>query len=276
MKPKVPNIFEYNDFRNYLADFQKARFAYDPTFTKSTICKKLGIAKTRSYFGDVLAGKYVSSVYVARFIKLLELDKDEAQFFRVLVNFNQAENDPEERELFFDQLISLNKTPTKIIEPKIYAYYKEWHNSALRAILNIYDFDKDYASLAKKVFPPIPAKKAKDSIALMAELGLIAKNDKGYYKPTEKAITTGPYVKNELIKQYQLKCLELAKNALMKNKKLPQVVSTKMISISEQGLKRIQERLIKFDTEIRSLVHKDENPADRVYQLNIHFFPNSK
>ncbi len=276
MKHNLPNIFDYNDFRKYLDEYQKIRYSYDKTFTKSFICKKLGIAKTRSYFGDVLAGKYVSSVYVVRFIKLLDLNKEEAQFFRIMVKYNQSEFDPEERELYFEQLLSLNKTSTNIVDPKIYAYYKNWYNSALRAILNVYDFDCDYKFLAKKIFPPINDNKVKESITLMKELGLIQKNEKGYYKPTQKAISTGDYVKNELIKQYQLKCLELAKNAILKNKKLPQKISTKMISISENGYKRIEERLKRFDEEIRNIVKNDDIPADRVYQLDFMFFPNSR
>jgi hypothetical protein len=32
----------------------------------------------------------------------------------------------------------------------------------------------------------------------------------------------------------------------------------------------------KISSEITSLVHKDENPADRVYQLTMQLIPNSK
>lgn len=277
-KPALPNIFDYNDFRKYLSDYQAARHAFDKTFTKSYLCKKLGIENSRGYFGDVIAGKPVTASYISRFVKVLELGKDESQFFRVLVKFNQSEYDPEERELYFDQLISLNKTPTKVIDPKAYAYYKDWHNAALRAILNIFDCagKDDVKSLAKKVFPPITPKQTLQSLSLMEQLGLVAKNEMGFYKPTDKAITTGPYVQSELVKQYQIKSLELARYAILRNKKSPQKISTKMISISNQGYERIVDRLKRFDSELRSLVHKDENPADRVYQLDILFFPTSQ
>jgi hypothetical protein len=43
MKNALPNIFEYNDFRKFLNDYQKARHAQDRMFTKSELCKRLGI-----------------------------------------------------------------------------------------------------------------------------------------------------------------------------------------------------------------------------------------
>ena len=118
MAPKLPNIFDYNDFRKYLKDYQAAKRRHDRRFTKSAICKLLGLPNSRSYFNDVLNGKLVSNTYIERFVKLLEFDTDEARFFRVLVKFNQADI-PSERELLIEQLISLNKTPKKVLDKDI-------------------------------------------------------------------------------------------------------------------------------------------------------------
>ncbi len=274
-KSSLPNLFEYNDFRQYLTDYQKARQANDKSFTKSYFSQCMMLPNTRSYFNDVQKGKRVTATFIERFINVIGFKKDEAQFFRALVKFNQAEN-ISERELYFEQLISLNKTPKKTVDKKTYTYYKNWYNSAIRALLNIYDFDKDYKSLAKKVFPAITVKQAKESIQLLRTLKLIEKNSQGFYKPTEKSIATSDYIRNEVILQYQLKCLELAKSAIVKNKKQKQIIATNTISVSEKGLELIQKKVQKFRSEIRSLVHKDEHEANTVYQLDILLFPNSK
>jgi uncharacterized protein (TIGR02147 family) len=203
MGQTLPSVFEYNDFRRFLDDYQKARQAAEPAFTRSYVCKRLGIAKSRSYFGDVVTGKFVSSTYVGRFIKVLGLDRDEAQFFRVLVNFNQAVHDPDEREMYFGQLISLNRTPTRVMDRDAYEYYRTWYHGAIRALLEIEDFDgTDCRALARKVFPPVKAKQVRESVRLLERLGLIARNGTGHYRPTDKSIATGPYVHDEIIKQY--------------------------------------------------------------------------
>jgi uncharacterized protein (TIGR02147 family) len=272
---KTPNIFSYNDFRSYLADYQKARWTADRSFNKSRFSTLLGLPNTRSYFTDVLHGKKVSTIFIERFIKIMLLNKEEANFFRVLILFNQAET-PDERELYFNQLIALNRTPTREIGKDLFDYYSNWYNSVIRALLNTFDFRDDYIDLAKKVFPKISAKEAKESVELLLKLNLIAVDARGFLKPTEKSITASPEVTRELIINYHLSCLELAKKAIVQNKTQHQTVTTNTISISEEGYLRLEKKIRQFRSEIRSLVHKDEKQADRVYQLNILLFPNSR
>ena len=76
----------------------------------------------------------------------------------------------------------------------------------VRAILDIIDFKDDYKQLTGKLFPPITLKQARDSIALLKKLGIIAFNDKGFLKPTNKVIVTGEFIKDDIVKQFQMKC----------------------------------------------------------------------
>ena len=254
MNNRLPSIFDYNDFRKYLSDYQESNQHFDKTFNKSNISKLLGLPNTRSYFTDVLRGRRVSPSFIERFISVFGLNKDESRFFRALVKFNQAET-PDERELYFDQLISLNKTPKRILDKRIFEYYKNWYNGTIRALLHILDFKGDFASLAKSVFPPITPKQAIESIRLLRSLGLIAADAGGCLRPTDKSIATPDYIKDEIIKQYQVHSLELAKWCIWKNASLPQVIATNVISISDKGYKRLEKRIQRFRSEIRALVH---------------------
>jgi uncharacterized protein (TIGR02147 family) len=276
MQSELPNLFEYNNFRTFLADYQSARIKFDPKFTKSNICRRLGLPKTRSFFNDVINGRPLTSTYIDRFINLFAMNSAEAQFFRVLVKFNQAEN-VDEREVYFDQLASLNKTPKMIMGKKAYRYYKHWYNSVVRAVLGIDEFrGDDFNHLAKKIFPPVTPKQVKEAVELLIELKLVVPDEQGILRPSEKSIASGGYNRDEMIKQYQLQCLELAKKALVQQQKQPQNISTNILSISENGYKRIEKKLQRFKSEIRSIVQKDEDQADRIYQLDIILFPNSQ
>jgi uncharacterized protein (TIGR02147 family) len=275
LNKNLPNIYRYNDFRKFLDDYQRARSRLDGSFSRSGICRRLGLPKSRSYFNDIVKGKPITSTYIDRFIHAFEMDKDEAQFFRALVKFNQA-TETGERELFFDQLVLLNKAPRAIIDISMYEYYREWRHSVIRALLDTFDFRGDYGRLARMVNPPISKKQARESVALLLKLKLIEKNDHGAYKPTDKVITTDPYVKDELVKQYQAKCIEIAAKALLNKGMQFQNFSTNLISISETGMHRMEKSLQKFKSEIRSVIHKDELPADRIYQLNVQLFPVAK
>lgn len=273
MSIKLPSIFQYSNFRLFLADYQKALSETDKEYNRSNICKKLGLPNSRSYFNDVVSmGKKVTPTYIDRFVKAFQFDPEEAKFFRVLVKFNQSEN-IEERELNFEQLISLNKTPKTILDKKAFSFFGKWHHSVIRAVLDVVDFNDDYKSLAKLIFPPLSEKTVKESIDLLKDLDLIQMDESGYWRPSAKAITTSEYIRDEMVVQYQIQGLELAKQALIKMHKFPQNISTNTISVSKEGYKRIHKKIDKFRSEIRSLASKDEQKSDCVYQMNIQLFP---
>jgi len=270
----IPSIYEYNDFRKYLADYQKTMVKTDRSFTASNICRRLGMPKTRSYFADVLKGKQVTETFIDRFAKLLRLSTEEERFFRALISFNQATT-AELKEWYFEQLISLNRTPRRIVDPETYLFYKEWFHTAVWAVLDVVDFKNSFTELSRKLDPQITIKQARQSIALLIKLGLIRKNEQGFYKPVDRSIATGPYVKDTLINQYQAKCLDLAKQAIFSGQPGPKNFSTMTLRISREAYRTLEKRLQSFKAEVRSIAHKDEKQAEVVYQVNIQVFPNS-
>jgi uncharacterized protein (TIGR02147 family) len=271
----TPDIFNYIDFRKYLEDYYSFRKHIDKGFTHLHICRRLGQKNAKSYFNNVIKGRTnVTPTFVDRFISVLELKQEEAMYFRALVNYNQTASS-NEKEFFFDQLVRLNRTPHHIINKNAYAYYGEWRHSAVRALLDIVDIKNEYKHLANKIFPPITLKQARDSIKLLKDLGIIAKNGRGYWKPTDKVIVTGEFIKDAVVKRFQMKCLEHAKNVIANDGITGQRNITLTISASEKACERISARIHQFKTEVRSIVHKDELPPVKVHNLNINFSPMS-
>jgi uncharacterized protein (TIGR02147 family) len=273
MTNQLPDIFQYIDFKKYLEDYYSIKKVLDRKFTHLYICKRLGQKNAKSYFNNVVKGRIdITPTFVDRFIDLLELKSDEAKFFRALVNYNQTSS-PNEKEFFFDQLVRLNKTPHQVIDKNAYAFFKDWHHSVIRALLDIVDFKDDYKSLTRRLFPPITLKEARDSIALLKKTGLIKQDERGFWKPSEKVIVTGDLIKDAMIKQFQMKYLDLAKYALADDSMTMNRNITMTISLSDKAFDRISDRIKQLKTEIRSLIHKDLLPSTRIYHLNLNFFP---
>ena len=265
-RSEMPSIYAYNDFRKYLAVYQAARMATEKNFTKSEFSRQLDLPNTRSYFNDVLKGKTVTGTFIERFIRVIGFSREEAQFFRTLVRFNQADS-VEERELSFTQLIDLNRTPGRILTKKMLEYYGNWYNSVLRALLEIEDFRDDFPALVRKIRPTISVPQAKKAVALLLELGLVEKKPDGTLKPSDKAIRAPELFRNELIRHYQLEVLSLTREKMAGTPEDITFSFTNTISLSERGWRRLQTLADKFRSQVRSLVHKDEERADRVVQL---------
>jgi len=271
---KHPSVYAYNDFRKFLADWQAVCQERDPALHKSEMSRRLGLPRTRSYFTDVLGGKKVTPVFLERFEALLELPREEMRFFRALVAFNQAES-PEEREIAFDRLVSLNRTPKSIVEERHYQYYRHWWTGALRALLAIEDHGDNWERMAKSLRPTITPGQAKNAVKLLRELGLIEKRD-GFWKPTTLVLSTGDDASHELVSGLQIQQFDLARRAIMTDFDLPKDISTNTVSLSAEAFDRIRRRIAAFRSEVRSIVHKDEHPVDRAYGLCLALFPLSR
>ncbi len=269
----LPSVYAYTDFRKFLLDWLTARQKDDAGFTRSEMHRRLGLPNTRSYLPDILAGKAISATFLERFVVALELSSEEARFFRVLVRFNQA-TVPEEREIAFDQLVSLNKTPRSILDPGHYRYYRHWWNGAVRALLAIHDVGDDPKALASLLVPAVTEGQARESLSLLAELGLIARDGNGFWKPTEHTLSTGEGARGELVRQLQVQQLQLVQKAVIRPETSgAQVVATNTISVSEEGLAQVRKRLEKFRSEVRSIVHKDPHPASRAHLVSLAIIP---
>ena len=267
------DIYQFTHFRKFLEEYQVARAKAEPHFTRTEICNLLGLEKSRSYFADVLRGKKVSPRMVAKFIEILELDKKEAKYFETLVELDQAKSDAA-RNAAMQEVLKLHPNPQHILNEDAYEYYSHWYNSALFAILDAMDVDDDMTPVQKRIFPKVPLGKLKDSLALLERLGLARKNESGFWKPTKESISSGPYNNAELIKQYQLQCFELSKQALMTPPKKPTVMSTLTFSISSDAYKKLEAELQEFKAKARRIISEDKEKADGVYQMNIHLFSN--
>lgn len=267
------DIYQFTHFRKYLEEYQAARMQSEPSFTRTEICNLLGLPKTRSYFADVLRGKKVSPRMTAKFIEVLKLDRKEAKYFETMVKLDQAKTDAA-RSAAMEELLHQHPNPQHILDSDAYEYYTHWYHSAMFAILDAMNVEDDLAPVQKRIFPKVPLGKLRDSLALLERLGLARKNEEGFWKPTRESISSGPYNNAELIKQYQLQCFELSKQALITPPKMPTIMSTLTFSISSNAYKKLEAELQEFKTKARRIISEDNEKADGVYQMNLHLFPN--
>lgn len=268
------DVYAYIDCRAFLRDYYQARSRKDSYFSHRWICTRLGQGKgSRSYFSNILAGRVrISPNLATRLLKVLELGKEEAEYFRLLVHFSQAET-AEERELYFDQLIRSGRAGKELLHPDTYAYFRKWYNIVIREALDTFPFRGDYAALARKVVPNLTVAQAREAVEFLEKAGLIGRQEDGCYKSLRKSLTTGTKAESVVINQFQSACMDLAKESLSRPSERPQSFSTLTMSLSEDAYRRIEKRLHKLRSELVFLVQKDPNPSDRVYQFNFQFFP---
>jgi len=275
----MPDVFEYTDYRKFLADSYDERKAKSPAFSYKSFAIRAGL-KSKSFIFEVIRGKKtLSKPTIVKLSQALGLKKDEAAYFENLVFFNQAA-DPKERGYFFDQLQGvrpLSSTGRKIQELRKdqYEFYSKWYNGAIRSLVDMHAVKDDYKGLAKKVYPAILPKQAKRSIELLEKLGFIRRQANGVYKISNKSITTGKEVVDTAVLKFQLEAMQLAARAVQELPADMRNVSGLTLGITRKAYERICDEIYQFQEKIMEIANEDEQ-ADNVYRLNFHFFPMSQ
>ena len=272
---KFIDIFQFTHFRKYLDEYQAVRVQTDPEFTRAGACALLGLPKTRSYYNDIVKGKKLTGRMIPKFVEVLGLNKKEAKYFETMVNFDQAKTTTE-RNAFFDELIKLHPDPHHILNEDAYEYYNHWYNSVLFTALDVMDVSDDLEPIQKRIFPKVSVGTLKRSLELLERIGFVRKNEDGFWKSSRDSVSSGAYNNNDLVRQYQLQCFELSKQALLADDDNPSDMGTFTFSVSDDAYKEIALEIQNLKAKVRKIITQDKKEATGVHQLNIHLFTNLK
>ena len=193
-------VFDYTDYRKYLADYYRDQKSQCPYFSYRYFAGKAKIGSIGLY-KDVVDGKQsLSRRATTKFSEAMGHSKREADYFEATVFFTDATT-VEERKLYFNRMMACHESKARIVDASRYEYYSQWYYSAVRALLSIYHFDgDDFAALAKRLSPSIRPEQAKKAVETLDRLGMIRKNERGDYEPTDQIISTGALENDRLVR----------------------------------------------------------------------------
>lgn len=273
MKTK-PDIYSYTDVKKYLKEYRDFRRVEDPGFSNTHICYVLGQIHSNSYFNNVVSGRVrIGTTIIDRFNVLLELTPEEFTYFRNLVNYSQSRT-AEERETYFRQLIKSSRISGKEIQAKLQAYYDDWYHPVVRAFMDLASFDgENYGVLLARMNNPISLPNLKQSVALLIELGLIRKNDQGFYKPADSVISSGSEIEQDILLQFQEKTMNHSRSVIQNEHVSPQKITTMTVSVSKNAYQRIIDRITELKHEIRAIAGSDTEEAEELCQVVVHLYP---
>jgi uncharacterized protein (TIGR02147 family) len=274
-QPSLPSVFDYLDYRRYLADWLTARRLIDPGFSLRAFALKAGLPLSNSsFFSKVISGKRNLTLDLQfRIAKALKLGATEIKYFGVLVQFNQSK-DPEGKQHLYSELARYAKSKARIIGMEGYEYYSRWQNSSVRAYFGIDQKENNPASIGRKVFPQVPAKEVEDAIQLLLRLGMISRTANGFGL-RDANIAVERENKDFVGKLRIQEMLKLAHDVFNHVPPGDREYSAMTVYISKQGYRSLQEKIRAFREEVKSLVGSDKG-EDRIYTLGMQFFPNNQ
>ncbi len=265
------DLYQYTDYRKYLRDYYEAKRTSFKEFTHRHIAHAMGFKSTGT-FAQILQGKTnISPQTILRFVQLLGLKKEEADYFELLVLFSQSKGHAEKKR-HFEKILSFPKSNLKQVDSTQYALYEKWYFSVIREVLAFHPFVDDFRELGRMLTPSISTVEAHKAIRLLEELQLIRKNEAGVYEKSDPVITSGYDTRSLAVNQFIVETLDLAKVALDQLPRDERSLSALTLSMPEEGYAMIEEKVKAFRRELLELARSCTDPK-RVIQVNFQIFP---
>jgi uncharacterized protein (TIGR02147 family) len=268
-------VFGFLDAREFLRHAYDAEKKGNRNFSHRFIAKSMN-AGSSSFFKDVLCGRApLSPTRAAKFAKLFRLTPKETAHFENLVLFTQADT-REEKERYLRKLGGASSVGQRaVLQASQREYLQKWHYAAIRDLLDLHDFRGDaegLKALAKSLDPAITPDEAEDAIALLLRLGLVRKDAQGRYEKVGDVVSTRAGGDPELAKPGLKASIELARRSLDAHAPAARPFSYVTLNVSERTFAEVRDRIRSFRRDILDMV-AGEDEADRLYQLNLQFFP---
>ncbi len=270
----LPSIFEFLDFREYLAKVYQARKALDKKFSQRFIMEKVG-ATSPSWFNDVVKGRIgLTGRHFLKLAQVLGLTAKETDYFEALVDYAQAET-LEEKNRRMRRLMSFKGIPMEILGQEKFEYYRHWYYTTIRELLFFYGYSGDAGELAKKLRPTLRKEQAAKAISLLEALGLIRKNARGEFRPTSSNIVKDSRFASVHMANFIRSNIQLALDAWERIPKEERDISTVTVCLSFEGFSEAKSELRAFRNKLLQIAEQDSKP-NRVYQCNLQLFPTTQ
>jgi uncharacterized protein (TIGR02147 family) len=267
------SIFSYISFRDFLRDAYMERKAGHPAFSYRFIAGRLGISAS-TVLRIIQGSRNLNQKLIEPLAGVFKLGKRETAYFSLIVNLGQARSE-QEKNLFLEKAMAFNKSEVLTLLADQYELFNSWKYIAIRELLSHYRFCGDFRALARMCEPQISAPEAKSAVALLVRLGVVRKDAKGCFRPTDKFVTAGENWKSIAIANYQKSTIALAGEAIERFAAEERDISTLTVNLSAKGLGIVKEKIRCLRKEILEVENMDGD-CDRVFQVNFQIFPLTK
>ncbi len=273
----MPDVFQYLDYRAFLRDYYQEKKAASKTFSYVNFARKAKISSSGFLLHVIKGERNLTGPVLVNVAQAMGFDRPQTEYFGDLVAFDQAKSQAEKNFRYGKIMAQRRSAQVTQLEDSQYAFYSDWHHSVIRELAPLLVPGTAPAHLAKLVIPAISAGEAGSSLKLQEGLGLLRKSPEGGYAQSEPFIGgSGAPHRKLAITRYQRAMLEVAGQAWDNFPENAIAMQTATLSLSAEAAQAAMAEMKVFLKRLLALAQADTLPAERVYQVNLNFFPVSK
>ncbi|MBX9765754.1 MAG: TIGR02147 family protein [Bdellovibrionales bacterium] len=268
-------IFQYSDYRKFLADFYKKLKEEDKAFSYRSFARWAGFASP-SFILSVIQGKTnLSPQSASALAEGMELSAKEKKFFCLLVLLNQSKDD-EEKSHYANQILSLKAfSEANPLSAASGEYLSKWYISAIKELIAIESFQEDADWISEALGRDVSAKDLKAAIQCLLKIGLIQRKDSGKLHVVNDAVISTDEINLSFLHDFHVTQIEMAKEALQRFEQELREIQAFTLPVTEEGFKELRQMIFNFRDSLFALAERQRDPQF-LCQVNLQLFPASK
>lgn len=269
---RLPDIFAYVDYREYLRDAYEALKAGQRGFSYRAFARKAGMSSP-NFLKLVIDGtRNLGTSSVGQFAKALDLGTRETEFFRELVLFNQATTAADKNERY-ERLGKYRKhRRVHKLDRDMFKYLSRWYYPAIRELVNCAGFQEDPGWIAAHIQPRITSAQAKEALDILLDLKLLVRDKAGSIQQGQTLVSTGPEVRSLAVGNFHRQMMEQAASSIETIDREHREISGVTVALSAEGFALFKQKIHELRAQLLELSAQETSPK-RVVQFNFQAFP---
>jgi uncharacterized protein (TIGR02147 family) len=263
-------VYSHEDWRAYFQEELERRRKDEEDFTSRQMAVRLGMDPAQLH--RIVHGHTpLPFRYVPAIAEIFRMDRRAAAYFEELLRYDRTRS-PEEKTRSRERLSALRGVATRPVDGGQAGFYGHLRHSVIRSLVGLGGVKGDGSALGPLCIPPVSGEEARQSVELLLELGLAQRDADGKLRLSESHLTVGHDVPTPVVRKFHRQAIDLAKDALETIPAEDRDISAVTASLDANGLGILRELARELRQKVQALSHATRDP-DRVFQLNIQFFP---
>lgn len=267
-----PSPYDYLNYRSFLSQWFAYKKSSNPRFSYRLFARLAG-QKSSSLLHHVINGeRNLTPATLEGVVQALKLRAGEAQFFRLLVELDQAA-DEAARNAAWEKISTTRRfREARPIERAAVEYLSNWSLPAIRELASRADFRPDPVWVGQALRPPISPAAAEQALHTLLELGFLVQEGESLV-PAEASLATPAEVQGMAYRNYHRVMLERASASIDAFAPEERHLLAVTVGVPASLMPTLKAESTAFMQRLMHLCDASEQDADQVLQLNLQIFP---
>ena len=266
----MKSVFEYKDYHLFMQDYYDERQRLG-AFSWREFCKSAGFTSPNFLKLVCMGQSKLSKVKVDDVAKAMGLVGYEADYFRAMVAFCNADKDDAKKAALLEMQKIALEHKVRVVDGDAFQYYESWKYPVLRELAPMMSgaCPRDLADACKE---HVSAEEVRDVLNFLVKAGFLKKDGEKVYTQTEQTVIGSNEALPIAIRAMHKEMANMAARAVDRYSAGERFFTGVTLGVNQEASARIAKELDACCRKVLAIAN-EYNDLDQVCRINFQFFP---